>query len=85
MTRILAPAALALVLLAGGCSGSDDGDDTTGPTPAGETDAAPAAPELGAWHELVPDRSPVSAYRAASASRTAATPRSSTVASGPAG
>ncbi len=55
MTRILAPAALALVLLAGGCSGSDDGDDTTGPTPAGETDAAPAAPELGAWHELVPD------------------------------
>ena len=47
MTRTLAAALLALTLLAGACSDQDDG------TSVREGTDPPAAPVLGAWHELV--------------------------------
>jgi hypothetical protein len=55
MTRTVVPAALAVVLLAAACSGSDGDDGTPEPGPTEATSGAAAVPELGAWHELVTD------------------------------
>ena len=49
MTRTLAATLLALTLLAGACHAQDDQDDKT----SREGTDPPAAPVIGAWHELV--------------------------------